>query len=366
MRRKSAGPLPIVRPRERCRLVRDRQTHLRPASSAILSAVTDFELSCGLPPGPDFADLAVLAEELGYARVWIFGSASLWEDPFVHLGLAATRTTRIGLATAVLIPSERSLMATASSIATIARLSGGRFRACFGTGYTARMTMGLPPMPLNSMFDFVGTLRKLLAGETVSLDGNAARMLHWPGMTESRPVEAPLWLSVLGRRGNERASEVADGIIGPPHPTLPTATMISGTVLNPGEDQRSRRVLEAVGPWRVVGWHGAYAQGGPAAVDVLPGGTVWRAELEALAPEKDRHLFTFEGHCTHLAPRDLPLLEQPRVAGTARGEIVGDPDTVRSELDRVASAGYREIMYTPSGPDVSRELRTFAATHHSG
>ena len=30
------------------------------------------ELSCGLPPSPDFSDLAVLAESLGYVRVWIF------------------------------------------------------------------------------------------------------------------------------------------------------------------------------------------------------------------------------------------------------------------------------------------------------
>jgi Luciferase-like monooxygenase len=104
------------------------------------------ELSCGLPPGPDFADLAVLAEELGYARVWIFDSAPLWEDPFVHLALAAGRTTRIGLATAVLIPSERSVMAMASCIATIARLSGDRFRACFGTGGTARWTLGQAPV----------------------------------------------------------------------------------------------------------------------------------------------------------------------------------------------------------------------------
>lgn len=51
-----------------------------------------FELSCGLPPGPDFADLAVLAESLGYARVWIFDSAPPWEDPFVHLALAAQRS----------------------------------------------------------------------------------------------------------------------------------------------------------------------------------------------------------------------------------------------------------------------------------
>src|SRR5215211_1745070 len=129
-----------------------------------------FGLSCGLPPGPDFADLAVLAEDLGYARVWIFDSAPLWEDPFAHLALAAVRTTRIGLGTAVLIPTQRSVMTMASGIATIARLSDGRFRACFGTGYTARRALGQPPMPLDALFDYVGALRGLLAGETVVID----------------------------------------------------------------------------------------------------------------------------------------------------------------------------------------------------
>ena len=183
--------------------------------------MADIELSCGLPPGPEFADLAVLAEDLGYARVWIFDSAPLWEDPFVHLALAADRTTRIGLATAVLIPSQRSLMTMASGIATMARLSGGRFRACFGTGFTARMAMGQRPMSLDALFAYVATLRSLLAGETVVVDGKAARMLQWPGLAAPRPLTVPLWLSVLGPRGTERAPEVADGTIGPPHPTLP-------------------------------------------------------------------------------------------------------------------------------------------------
>jgi 5,10-methylenetetrahydromethanopterin reductase len=52
------------------------------------------ELSCGLPPGPAFSEQAVLAEDLGYSRIWIFDSAPLWEDPFVHLALAAQRTSR--------------------------------------------------------------------------------------------------------------------------------------------------------------------------------------------------------------------------------------------------------------------------------
>ncbi len=37
----------------------------------------EVELSCGLPPGPDFADLAMLAEEIGYARVWAYDSPAL-------------------------------------------------------------------------------------------------------------------------------------------------------------------------------------------------------------------------------------------------------------------------------------------------
>jgi 5,10-methylenetetrahydromethanopterin reductase len=327
--------------------------------------MADCELSCGLPPGPDFAELAVLAEDLGYARVWIFDSAPLWEDPFVHLALAATRTTTIGLGTAVLIPEQRSVMTMASGIATIARLSAGRFRACFGTGYTSMATIGRPAMSLSALFDYVGALRLLLAGGTATVDGKAVRMLHWPGMAAPRPVDVPLWVSVFGPRGNERAHEVADGIIGPPHPTLPTATMVSGTVLEPGEDPRSSRVLAAVGPWRVLGWHSSYSRGGAAAVDALPGGAAWRAEVEALAPEGERHLLTFEGHVTHLAPRDVPLLDQPGAGGPSRGEITGDPATVHDALRRLAAAGFREVLYTPSGPDVARELRAFAAAHHS-
>jgi len=318
----------------------------------------DFELSCGLPPGPDFAELAVKAEQLGYARVWIYDSAPLWEDPFVHLALAAERTTRIGLGTAVLVPDQRSVMAMASGIATVARLSGGRLRACFGTGFTARLAMGQKPMKLRALADYVTTLRELLTGRTAIVDGKPARMLHASGLTELRPIDVPLWLSVFGPRGAALAGEVADGIIGPVHPTLPAAMITSGTVLEPGEDPGSNRALEAIGPWRVVAWHEAYATGGAEAVDAMPGGRAWRKALEELAPEGERHLLAFEGHVTHLADRDRELL-----AHIDLKTLVGDPARVGRQLSRLADAGFREIIYTPAGPDVARGLRTFAAAH---
>lgn len=318
--------------------------------------MVELELSCGLPPGPEFADLVVLAEELGYARAWIYDSAPLWEDPFVHLALAAQRTTRIGLGTAVLVPDQRSVMAMASGIATIARISGGRLRACFGTGFTARLAVGRRPMTLQALSDYVTALRHLLAGKTAIVDGKPARMLHAPGLAAPRPIDVPLWLSVFGPRGAALAGEVADGIIGPPHPTLPAAMIASGTVLDPGEDPGSSRVREAVGPWRVVDWHNAYAKGGAEAVDALPGGQAWRQALEELAPEGERHLLTFEGHVTHLPDRDRPLLEHIDLK-----TMVGDPARIGRQLSRLAGAGFHEIIYTPTGPDVARELRAFAS-----
>jgi 5,10-methylenetetrahydromethanopterin reductase len=314
------------------------------------------ELACGLPPGPAFADRVVLAEELGYDRAWIFGSASLWEDPFVHLALAATRTSRIGLATAVLVPPERPPVTMASSIATIARLSDGRFRACFGTGFTSRMSLGQRPMSIDALIDYVAVVRDLLAGSTPVVDGKPARLLQWPGLTADRPVSVPVWLSVFGPRGTARAAEVADGIIGFPHPTLPTATMVSGTVLDHEEDAGAPAVRARIGPWRVADWHTAYATGGATAVDAMPGGAAWRAELERAAPEEERHLLTFAGHVTDLSARDEALLEHIDTRA-----MVGDAASIGRKVARLAEAGFAEVMYTPTGPDVERELRTFAS-----
>jgi 5,10-methylenetetrahydromethanopterin reductase len=320
------------------------------------------ELSCGLPPGHAFADLAILAEKLGYARIWVFDSAPLWEDPFVHLALAAERTSRIGLGTAVLIPVERSEMAMASAIATIVRLSRGRFRACFGTGGTARRTMGQRPMTLHALGNYATTVRGLLAGETVTIDGQPARMLHAADLTVPRPVDVEIWLSAFGPKAVELAEQIADGIIGSPAPhALPTATLLAGTVLDPGEEADSERVRAAVGPWQVVGYHEAYAIGGPDAVDAMPGGRAWREALENLAPPGQRHLLTHEGHVTHLTARDHLALDD----GTAYPTMIGPADKIRDGLAQLNERGVHEVIYTPSGPDVARELTAFHTAAHS-
>ena len=170
-------------------------------------------------------------------------------------------------------------------------------------------------------------------------------MLHAEGLAAPRPITAPLWLSVFGPRGMAMAADVADGIIGPPHPTLSAAMIVSGTVFDEGETAQSDRVRQAIGPWRVVDWHNAYATGGAPAVDALPGGHAWREALEALAPEAERHLLTFEGHVTHLTDRDVPLLDHIDTRA-----MVGDAARVGRQLGRLFDSGISERSTHRAGP----------------
>jgi len=41
--------------------------------------------------------------------------------------------------------------------------------------------------------------------------------------------------------------------------------------------------------------------------------------------------------------------------------MVGDAARIRRQLSKLAGIGFREIIYTPTGPDVARELRAFAS-----
>lgn len=317
------------------------------------------KISCGLVPGPEAADLAVAAEGLGYERVFVFDSAPLWEDTFVHLALIAERTRKIGLGTAVLIPTQRHVMTMASAIATIARLAPDRLVCCFGTGFTARRCLGQPPMKLADFMTYLKQLRALLAGETVTVDGKPARMMHWKGLALDRPINVPLWISAFGPKGQELARDFADGLIGMAEghgssvAGLPLANFISGTVLDAGEEPKDPRPVAAVGPWRVSRYHMAYERG-PELADKLPGGAQWRTQLEAEGPVEEAHLRVHEGHVTHIAPRDEQLIPHMNFKG-----LIGSAAQIRDEVQAMANQGFSEVIYSPAGPDQQRELETF-------
>lgn len=139
------------------------------------------QISCALPPSPDTPDLVRYAEELGYARAWIYDTPALQLDVWMTLALAADRTKRIGIGPGVLIPSNRHVLTTATAIAHLESLAAGRTAYAFGTGFTGRHALGQPPLRWADVAAYVGDVRALLAGDTIEVDGAKVAMIHGPG-----------------------------------------------------------------------------------------------------------------------------------------------------------------------------------------
>lgn len=321
----------------------------------------ELKLSCGMPPRRDVVLLARAAEAAGYTRFYCYDSPALYGDLWIALARVAEGCARIGIGTAVAVPGLRHPMVTASAIATLEELAPGRLVCAFGSGYTARRAMGQKAMSWSAMARFVRQLRGLLRGEVVEIDGAACQMLHVPGFAPPRPIDVPILLAPMGPKGLATARELGTGVMlaGEPVPGHPhCALMVSGTLLEPGEDHRTPRVREAAGPWFKSLYHATW-EFSPAALDQLPGGAEWRRRIESERPERERHLAVHEGHVEAIPERERFLLD---VAGPLliRSGWTGDEGAVRARIEQAMAAGANEIVYMPAGPDIPRELRAFA------
>jgi 5,10-methylenetetrahydromethanopterin reductase len=320
-------------------------------------------LACAFPPSHDLPIYARRAEELGYERVWVFDSPALYGDIWIALARVAETTERIGLGTGVAIPSLRHVMVTASAIASVEEIAPGRLAVAFGTGFTARNTMGQRGMRWADLAEYVRQLRGLLRGDVVIVDGEACQMLHSPGFAPPRPIDVPLLVAPMGPKGYGVARDVADGVVvAVPPPDgdnwSTCAMLLGGSVLDDGEDHTSARVRDAVGPLFVTGYHAMWEWGSDA-VAGLPGGPAWRARVEASRPEGEWHLAVHEGHLVAVTDRDRSLLDAGGAAILGAG-LTGDRESVRARLVALAAAGVTEIMYAPAGSDIVRELEAFA------
>ena len=106
-----------------------------------------------IPTDADSWRVVRRAEELGFCRAWFYDTQMLSADPFVAMAAAAMKTTRIRLATGVLIPSNRIAAVAANAFASLNKLAPGRIDFGIGTGFTGRRAMGLGAVKLKDMED---------------------------------------------------------------------------------------------------------------------------------------------------------------------------------------------------------------------
>ena len=249
------------------------------------------------------------------------------------MGAAAVNTRRIRLGPGVMIPSLRHPMVTASAIATLVPLVGeSRVIIGFGTGFTGRRAMGQKPLRWQDMPRMVGDIRRLLAGETVEIEGAATSMLHWPAQAPNRPIEVPFVLGVNGPKGLETAAAMRCGVItSRPRPdadydkSLDVILLGFGTILDPGETLSSQRVINTAGPGVMVAYH-AFLEQHDARLDRLPNAKRF-VELANAGDPGQRHMALHSGHLTELnaidrQPAKSLLLEVP--ADEPGDEVLGE------------------------------------------
>jgi probable F420-dependent oxidoreductase len=147
------------------------------------------------------------AEAAGFEYGWLFDSHVLWRDPYPLLTLMAGATEHLRLGTCVTNPGTREPTVTASALATLDEISGGRMDLGIGRGDSARRVLGKPPITMANTEEAIRVIRTLVAGRTVEYEGTE---LHFPwtsGWT------LPVWVAGYGPMALAMTGRVADGLI---------------------------------------------------------------------------------------------------------------------------------------------------------
>lgn len=152
--------------------------------------------------------MAKLAEEADFKNIWItdhYNNRDVWST----LAVLSMMTNRIKLGTGVTNPYTRNVAITASSIASINELSGGRAVLGIGPGDKATFDkMGIEwDKPLTRVKEAVLAIRALLAREQVNQAGfKGAQMAFGAG-------KIPIYVGAQGPKMLELAGGIADGVL---------------------------------------------------------------------------------------------------------------------------------------------------------
>ncbi len=160
-------------------------------------------------PVPELVRHVQLAEKIGFDSVWVIDSQLLCRELFVTLAALAAGTSRIRVATGVTQPRTRHPTVTASALATLQEMSGGRIMAGMGTGFSSLRTLGMPAAKMSEFQEFVTTVRALLQDETITFEKGVQGKITWL----NGPAGIPIFAACSGPKMTQLAAGIADGVI---------------------------------------------------------------------------------------------------------------------------------------------------------
>jgi probable F420-dependent oxidoreductase len=147
------------------------------------------------------------AEAAGFSHGWLFDSHVLWRDPYPLLTLMAGATETLRLGTCVTNPATREPSVTASALAVLDELSGGRMDLGIGRGDSARRVLGKEPTTLATLEEAIVVIKALVEGRAIEFEGTEL-VLPWTGKWR-----LPVWVAGYGPMALAMTGRVADGLI---------------------------------------------------------------------------------------------------------------------------------------------------------
>ncbi len=182
------------------------------------------------------------AEAAGFDYGWLFDSHVLWRDPYPLLTLMAQASTRLRLGTCVTNPASREPSVTASSLAVLNELSGGRMDLGIGRGDSARRVLGKPPTSFRDLEEAVHVIRALCEGRPIEFEGTMLELPWTPGH------RLPVWVAGYGPVALKLTGRIADGAmlqIGDPDLVRWFVSQVRSSAAEAGRDPDAVGVMAA-------------------------------------------------------------------------------------------------------------------------
>lgn len=154
------------------------------------------------------------AEDLGVDGIWVGEDIGIGQETTILTADLLTKTSRIRVGTGIIPITVHNISTIARGSLTLHEIGSGRFVLGLGIGGIQDLkTRGINiEKPVGALRDATHVLRRLFAGETVTIDSELFK-LHAFCLNLSNPVNIPIVFGVRGPQMLKLAGELADGVI---------------------------------------------------------------------------------------------------------------------------------------------------------
>lgn len=310
----------------------------------------------GAPSIPEMVRLAQLAEERGFASIWV-AETRLRRDAISAAAAIAAGTRRVRVATGLINVYTRNPVLIAVTAASLAELAEGRFTLGMGTGSEEVLAVQgeAYDRPFTRLKEYLDVLVPLLAGEVVTYRGQTIQV-HGAQLEVVPRLRVPIYLGVTSPRGLALAAAAADGVLLDVFMPVPyirrAAAVIAEAARAAGRDPASVEISGIV--MTSVGRTAATARDA-----VRPAIAGYLTKFPTIAAQSG-----FPPEIVAVLQRDTRAVGAEAAAGHVTDEMVdalcvaGTADECRAGVERFRAAGIANPVLMTSG-DVAALIDTF-------